>query len=431
SVMNRYFQLVIVSLSLILLLAVGCSDRGTNAPDTPKEQLVEQWGVWPEGDHVFTEDPNDPNSPVQLRFQIRNRNGIQEMGVFIPQEAINEGKRVPLLVLLPPMFEGKSFYLDHGLLELAEEMTASGEIQPMVITALGSDQLFGGYFWGNSHPAGFYDGIIADPHPNGLVGWLTNTIPFIIDSPAKRGIGGVGMGAYGAFRAILKHPGVYSSISVSDGPLDFDGAGGNSGMINLFDDALAEQGLAPTDFQLLDSARAWPVSSMMIGGALAFSPNDTAVFYTISISGAGGGTRDTVIIDSVHQRSDSTTLDTLVVKGDMGNWDFHLPFDSTLQPYAPIWSLWMENNLDSIHDADTSTLGSPLDGINMWIATTPDARFGFYDMTQSWISTLQDRGYTPEVYNYGGYDGKPASENEYTYDLIREMLIFHSENFGD
>jgi hypothetical protein len=49
----------------------------------------------------------------------------------------------------------------------------------------------------------------------------------------------------------------------------------------------------------------------------------------------------------------------------------------------------------------------------------------------SWVSTLQTNGYSPEVYQYDGYDGKPATGNEYVYDLIREMLIFHSQSFGD
>ena len=72
-----------------------------------------------------------------------------------------------------------------------------------------------------------------------------------------------------------------------------------------------------------------------------------------------------------------------------------------------------------------------LDGVNQWIATSPDAHYGFHEMTMSWVSTLQANGYAPEVYQYDGYDDKPAVGNEYVYDLIREMLIFHSQSFGD
>ena len=430
--MNKFVQIVIVLLSLMLLLGAGCTDRGTNTPVTPKEKLVESWGVWPEGDHVFTEHPDYPypQSLRQLRFQIRNRNGIQDIGVYIPPEAMEEGRPVPLLVLLPPMYESKSFYLDHGLLELVEEMTANGEIQPMVIAALGTDQLFGGYFFGNSFPAGFYDEIISHPDTTALVSWLVNSIPWIIDSPDKRGIGGVGMGAYGAFRAVLKNPDMFSSISVADGPLDFDGADGSSGLMNLFDDALAEQGLDESTFKSFDSSRAWPISSMFISGALAFSPNDTLLDYDIRT--LAGGTADTVEIDTSYRRSDNggdtTTLIRGVVKQDMGDWDFYLPFDGTGSAYGWVWDLWLENDLERIHD---DAGASPLAGINMWIGTSPDAHYGFHDMTESWISTLEDNGYTPEVYNYGGYDGKPATSNEYVYDMLRKMLIFHSENFGD
>ncbi len=428
--MMKIFKIAIVLMSLTLLLAVACSDRGTNVPDVPIEDQVSKWAVDPKLDHVFVNLPEEPDSLYQLRFQIRNNGAIQELGLYAPEESWNHGLRVPLLVLIPPMFESKSFFLDHGLYELIHEMTASGEIQPMTVVCFGSDRLFGGYFWGNSYPAGFYDEIIASPQPDGLVPWLNSTFKFLIDSPSKRGIGGVGMGAYGAYRAILKHPGMYSSISITDGPLDFDGADGNSGLISLFDDALTEQGLAPAEFKLFDSSSINPVTSMMISGALAFSPNDTLlVLDSIEIrSTVNSGDSAVAWIDTIYQMTDSTTLISDIVTADMGDWDFHLPFDQTLQPYAPIWSLWMNNDLESIHDAAG---GTPLSGVNQWIATTPEAHLGYYQMTQSWISTLRNNGYSPEVKTYGGYEGKPASENQYIHDLLREMLIFHSENFGD
>ena len=37
---------------------------------------------------------------------------------------------------------------------------------------LSSDQVFGGYFYGNSYPAGYYDDIIASPDNEGLVALL-------------------------------------------------------------------------------------------------------------------------------------------------------------------------------------------------------------------------------------------------------------------
>jgi len=45
----------------------------------------------------------------------------------------------------------------------------------------------------------------------------------------------------------------------------------------------------------------------------------------------------------------------------------------------------------------------------------------------SWYQYIS--GYNPVLYRYVGFDGKPATSSQYTYDLLREMLIFHSNSF--
>jgi hypothetical protein len=369
----------------------------------------------------------------QLLFQVKNRDHIQEMTTYVPRVAypppIGELKQVPVLVLLAPQYGTKYFYFNHGLLQIAQELLAEGKIQPMIICCLSSDQVFGGYFYGNSYPAGYYDDIIATYDYVGLMPFLYSQFNNLIDSPYKRGIGGIGLGAYGAYRAILKHPGMFGSISVADGPLDFDGPDGNSGLKSLFDVALQEQGLTPATFKAnFDSSSAWPVSSMFIGGSLAFSPHDTLMTYDVAITGLGGQTRDTTFINARWTLGDTVSLISGIIKEDQGAWQFHLPFDGSGNVNQPIWDLWMRNDLATLlSDAGAGALG----GVNQWIGTSPEARFGFHQMTMSWVSTLQTNGYSPEVYQYDGYDGKPATGNEYVYDLIREMLIFHSQSFGD
>ena len=419
-------------LFIMALLVAGCSDRGTNVPNTPKEDLVGDWGIHPLGNHAFAPPDSSSQYSPQLLFQVRNPDDIQEMTIYIPQVAMpaptGESRPVPLLVLLPPQDADKYFYLDRGLFEVAEELLASGEIEPMVIACLGNDRNFGGYFFGNSHPAGFYDDIIATPDSMGLVAFLTNLIPAVIDSPDKRGIGGVGMGAYGAYRAILKHPGMFSSISVTDGPLDFNGADGNSGLMDLFDDAIAEQGLTPATFNQYDTSAFWPISRLFIGGALAFSPNDLDVTFNI-IKRAGDTQREIVVLGRTQRVvADSSTFITDIIKEDWGDWDFYLPFDGSGNPHSEIWPLWMDNDLEALL---TDAGAGALDGVDMWFGSTSDAKWGYYDMTQSWVTTLTNNGYTPTVWQYGGYEGHPATEHQYMYYVIRKMLIFHSENFGD
>jgi hypothetical protein len=427
--MVKYIKILSVVLLLSAIVFSGCSDRG---PNIPTATSLPHWGISPKlfvfADTLLTTSP-------QLIFQIRNPFGIMKTAIYVPKVGWpppdGEGRPLPLLILLAPQDGDEYFYFEHGLQELADEMVASGEIEPMVICCVSNDQVFGGYFYGNSYPAGFYDAIIGSQENYRLLSYLYTDFPFIIDSASKRGIGGIGQGAYGAFRACIKHPGVFSSISVVDGPLDFDGSTDNNGLIDLFDDALMEQGLLNADSigYKFDSSSAWPISRLFIGGSLAFSPHDTSITYYFTWP-FGHNNPPLINVTARDTIADTKTLVTNVIK-DIEAYkklDFHLPFDSTGAKYDLIWNLWLKNNLDSLYE---EAGGSPLTGLNMWIATSPQAYRNFHDMTLSWIDFLFDHGYTPDTLTYNGYPGKPAAKNEYIYDLMRQMLLFHNNNFGN
>lgn len=441
--MFRYIQRAVLAAVIVMLLIAACTDRGKNLPNQPE---LSEWA------------PTDLTNLIvapYFRFQINNVS--EELGtrLYLPKVAydppLGEGRRVPVLFLLAPQDGSEDYYFDHGLFTLAREMEARGEIQPMAIVTIASDIIFGGYFYGNSNPAGFYDSIFT----NYFLGddyayWKAIRDFYLIDDPDKRGIGGTGMGAYGAFRTAMKNPGQFKSITVTDGPLDFDGATGTGGLMELFDDAMNEQGRTATTYRDFDTMPNWYISRMFVGGAFAFSPHDTAIpeftiFYHDTVPFPGDTIHagiDSIRIDSIESLTDSTTLITALTSGGK-NFDFHLPFDSTAAAlgagavYPPIWSEWMQNNLDSIHKqvADT-TATPPLQGVNIWIGSSTDSRTGlttrtFYDQTQSWITSLRALGYDVDTYQYMGYPGFPAANDEFLYDVMREMLIYHSERFGD
>ncbi len=414
---------IALALMLTLVFVGGCSDRGTNGGD--EIVLLVEGGLKPHR-HVFFEE---------LLLQIRNDYQLLEIACYTPKVSYpstsgGELKPVPTLILLPPKGADQFFYFNHGLEELADELISAGIIQPMEIVCINNDAVFGGYFYGSRYPgAGNYDTLIGGT----LVEYIHSTLaPYTINTQAKRGIGGIGMGAYGAFRAAMKHPGTFCSISAVDGPLDFDGADGNSGFVSLFDDVLNEQGLLNGNLNDFDSSSGNPLAQLFIGGALAFSPHDTAVDHSLTYSIFdidGDLIGDTVGVNvSITARyiiTDSTTLITSVVGSDTRNFDFHLPFTSDGLPDPLIWGMWQENNLESI------LAGSTLDGVNMWVATTPEANFGYHEQTLSWVATLQEAGYPVTTMEYSGYDGNPATEHQYVYDLLKEILIFHSECFGN
>jgi len=433
--MSRYLRYILPTVLVFVVLVAGCDDRGRNVPTVT---VPSDYGTDPT-DHVFFTFGGDP----QLLMQISNPAALLSLDTYIPQISLTpanggENRPVPTLILLAPEGETEYYYLEHGLYELAHEMIENGEIQPMTIVCVGNDQVFGGYFYGSSYPAGFYDQVLGDE----MIDYLEMRYPeTFINDKAKIGIGGIGQGAYGAFRAAIKSE-LYGSISVVDGPLDFDGATGTGGLIPLMDQVFVEQStLTAANWRSappagMDSLRSYPISRMFIGGALAFTPHDTGLTYTVTLdtttSGGVISVEANVNVTEQRQIADTVSLMRFIV-GSADNltgitWYFHLPFSFTQRPYQPIWDLWMDNDLEALHAAQG---GSPLADVNMWIGTSTQAKWGYHDMTMSWIATLQNAGYAPETYTYGGYEGYPAENGEFMYDLLRKMLIFHSESFGD
>ncbi len=443
--MKKQVISLILTAVAVLLLVVSCSDRGTNVPSASFD------GTFAEGidSHVFVDSLS--NGARQLLLQIGNAAANElQLRYYLPDSNVTnvpdkwKGKKMPVVILLAPQDADASYFYAHGLMQLANEMVANGTIRPMLIVMVPNDRVFGGYFYGNSDPAGYYDEIID----SALIDYVENRafFAYAIGDSLHRGIGGFGQGAYGAYRAVLKRPGAFSVVATNDGPLDFDGESGSGGLVPLFAQAMAEQGLTAATYKNFDSSLAWPISRMLIGGSLAFSPHITQVRDSLVFTG-GNPPRKTFlkVLDTIP---DTTTLITKCIDGQsLGqiyvnpgvgniNWDFHLPFDANGQPYrgdgpgAPndIWGRWLANNPEEMLTAAPTALT----GVKMWFATSSQSEFGFYDQTQSWIKTVKaNPSFAPNVTErpFSGYPGNPTTNGQYTYDVLREMLIFFSNSF--
>jgi hypothetical protein len=427
-----------------MALAAGCSDRGTNPDRAPAPTS----GVEPptEVDHVMFDE---------LLLQLGNVTNQLAYSAYWPDTSYflsNDGPQIPILILLPPHGGSQYFYLHHGLVGIADRLLADGLIDPMVIVMIDNRSAFGGHFYaGNkSNGAGKWDKIIGQT----LIDHFENIYERKIfeGNPNKRGIGGIGQGAYGAYRAAILNDSAYGSVSGAHGPMDFDGPNGDGGLISLMDSVLLSEqpeltaenvrNLPPTGF---DTLQAYPISRMFAGGAMAFSPMffnlDSLISYRVRADSTE--VYDLQLDDQLRFspghamiESDGDTLypsfliDSVVTQADF-NLEFYLPFgwdeSGVLHvPYDPIWSMWMDDNLDSL----LINRGS-LEGVDCWLANSPQAKWNHYEMTESWISFLQSRGLSPTVHRYSGYDGFPADDNEYVYDLLEKMLIFHSESFKE
>ncbi len=420
--MRRTIYISTVLAALAVLVMAGCSDRGTNVPTR-----TDTFG------YTWVPLSNPPFAP-ELTLQRGNPNGQLKLAIWAPPQVIPGNAPASLLVLLAPGESSQWFYLERGLHKICNEMIANGEIDPMVVVCVGNDEMFGGYFYGNSLPAGFYDEVIGDA----LVDHLQFLYPSLINNPARRGIGGIGQGAYGAFRAAIKNPGVFTSITAVDGPLDFDGADGESGFMTMFNDVLFENGLSvATGYSRVDPARridsssANPITRMFIGGSVAFSPKDTGLVST--------GLRHNSTLNIIQRQQVSDTLTQIfhlltgrisggpIPSTEAIRFDFNLPFDSTSKTHAPTWRRWMANNLDTML---VKQGGSALDNVDIWLATTPEARYTFHDQTVSFRDFLMDdMDLSVDTLTYMGYPGNPAHDYEYVYYLLKDMIKYHADHF--
>ena len=200
---------------------------------------------------------------------------------------------------------------------------------------------------------------------------------------------------------------------------------------------LLEQGLLGGTIKDFDSSRATPLSNMFIGGAFAFSPHDTVIYHKMIQPFAPP---DEIAPDA-YPEVDSTLKidnpsDTLtLVRGFFGpgtpyRFDYHLPFDGNGNISVPIfYNFWMTEDLENLLD----TASNKLNGVNIWIGTTDQANYNFYQQTQSWINILTSAPYNYTVTErpYQGTPGQPATDDQYLTNLLYEMLIFHSESFGN
>lgn len=431
--MAKYKYITFVIALLALALMWGCSDRTV---DTDPLEIAE--GFNSPKNHVFK---------GELLFQLRNDFQLIQFNVYVPKAAMptelgGEERPMPYLILLPPEGEDRDFFYNHGIRQLADDLITKGLIEPMTIVMMSNEfRTFGTFFYagrefapvpadgldpGYSYGAGHYDQILGDSLINYLetsyFSWLKQ------GDPTQRAIGGLGTGAYGAFRVALRKPGLFGSVSGVDGPLDFDGSDGSSGLISLMDSVFVEQPELTSDSLFranIDSSRVNPITRMFMGGSLAFSPHDTLMRWEERINVNG---QLVITIDTTTRGKDgyiitdsSSLIEHIITAGDF-DLDFHMPFTYTDRPYLPIWNdFWLPQNLENMY------IGTEFNNVDVFIGSSTQARYTFRDQTMSWANTLQD--INPTVFELTGYDGYANTEHQYTYDMLRELLIFHSNSF--
>lgn len=439
-------------IGLLLLLTItavffACSDRGNTIVYNNYEESYGAYLI----SHEFDEELGFSMFYEAKRYrQIRSRAYVPP-GYSHP----NEGNPYPVLYLLSPFGETEMFFFSHSIQQVADRMIAAGEIKPMIIVCINGYTGYGGSFYGNSSAGGKYVDAIGslqgDPASGSMIDYIDNVFNSISDvrfpgkGRANRAISGVGMGGYGAMRIAIRYSENFGSVSAISAPLDFDGATGNGGFVEYFNDIVnnLDTVYSDTNLTLYDTLRASylatdtsytdPKRTMVFAMATSFSPHDTEyvnpTFY-------GYDWRDPTGPQLWHSEDTLRNEDTLTYfqpLGSLSPMKFHLPFyfDTTVDDvnedhtYDPIWSLWLDNNIENI----LANYPGALDTTNVLLMTTADAKFNFYQQTLDFASHLTASGISFDMDTYSGYDGYEATGERFFYDILQDILKYHSDKF--
>ncbi len=418
------YKITILLLVTVALMMFGCSDRGTN---------VEPRTYYRGGLSSVASFTHQFETKLALSmFEAVRKSPVVKTRVYTPLGFDLSGKNntaLPVLYLLAPFGGDELYYFNRGLMNVADQMIAEGTIKPMIIVCVDGSQGYGGTFYGNSYAGGRYATILGDIQTNPLTGTLIDYVDAALDTDTSAGgtgraISGFGMGGYGAMRIAAQFSQNFGSVSAVSAPLSFNAAGGFPTVFEQIVDDLNPSGtISKAVYKSLDTT-AGDALAMVMAAACSFSPliDYDTLLYII------GGNPPIPVAGDTTRFADTTTLITRT-----SGIKFLLPFDTTGAVYDTVWSLWMNNDISSILSQNPAAYDSMAIGLFM----ASDEGFGFNNQTISFANYLQTylagRGITRNLtpLTFSGFEGSPATVDNYTYDILPAVLKFHSDNFGE
>jgi hypothetical protein len=412
--------ILILSILIVAALIYSCTDRGTNINEPTEVRTVNDVN-WITG-HLF------PNYLALSMFASVKSSPTIKCKPYTPPGYSTGGENaaLPVLYLLPPYGGTEKYFFKHGLVAIADKLIAEGVIKPMIIACIDGSSGYGGISYGDSYTGGRYagaiGGIMHDEKNGSLIDYMDAT--FSTNTEASgRAIAGLGLGGYGALKIAVCNSGNFSTVSAVSAPLDFNAAGGLTTLFGNIISGINPSGVIPySQYKTIDSADQSALG-LIISMACSFTPYvdyDTLLWTTYP---------DTNFYANDTIRFTDTT--TLVHPG--GNVLCMLPFDSAGAVYDTVWNLWLDNNISSL----LNTYPAALDSMNIKLFIANDQGYGFNDQTRSFGSYLNTylagRGISSDINEmvFDGYEGYPATTNNFVYDILPVLLKFHSDHFPD
>lgn len=413
--MKRQYVLYILAILVVAVLA-GCTDKTADNPTRP---------VYDDNGLVWYPQPYHYEA---VMMNTTGDGGSKGLAVYTPygfDPNAGGSRPYPVLYLLTPFRQNELYYFNRGLEKVADRLIEEGKIEPMVIVCIDGQSQLGASFYTNSLAQGlFFTGIVQDTIytmdylgvPVQFTGYslitaIDSRYPTLTDSD-NRAIAGVGVGGYGAMKLAIETD-LFSSVSAINAPLDFDGTG-SGGFRSILET------LRGTMTWPVDTSKGDLTTSLMVSAAAAFAPHPTSLDTSVYGQDQYGLRTFEYLIGDVLT-TDSSTLLTL--------HDAHMPFNSSGVWSDFIWSQWMAHNIDSLYVNDAFGTAANFTSMPKLLISSADAKFNYDEQMNSFMQFLDGNAITYTAETFDGIDRLEGTASNYMYDLLEDLLIFHSQHF--
>ena len=428
----RQRYIIVSSLIILLVFAfVGCTDKNQDNPTRP---TVGEQGL------IFQVEKDKYFSVFVSTSHYHGHLGIR---FYTPPDYNWEGtgRYYPTLYMLTPFKADERYYFEHNLADVADRLINEGKIQPMIIVTIEGRSHLGGSFYSNSALQGKYFDALWYDYTDLVADYdifgesvLTKIHKWVraFDERDKRAISGVGMGGYGAMKSALETD-LFSAVSAVNAPLDFDGTG-SGGFLSMMNqvfppgsDWILDNGRYGIDTVFLDNEGEPTIKAsvemwMMLSAAAAFSPQHLS--FNV----------DSIYYDQFDVLSIATTVTeslTTDLRSYLPDYSVHMPFDSTGALNNNIWQLWMNNNIETLYRNVLSEKATYFERMPKLLVVSQGAEFSFGEQMDGFMEFMNDNALNYQVKSFKGNAVLTGTADHFLYDLLEDILIFHSEQFGE
>ncbi len=316
----------------------------------------------------------------------------------------------------------EEYYFEIGLRRLADSLILGGVIKPMMIATVDLYNAYGGSWYQSNNIQGMYEDCLTE-----FVAYTDTATNFSQhNGRLSRAISGVGMGGYGAIYMSMSHPELFASASSINGHLAFTSVSvthGFAGISAWIPRVFQENFVTPLPPGTLGTPEALlpyysmspninrallkPYTNLMFSMAAAFSPFDPAT---------------ATLNDSL------TWMNAAMAGGADRSWKVAMPFDWSGQLWPTSWQKWRTKDVAQILAGNPVALADV--EVLVIAGSTPD--FNILEQNRVFHDVALARGASTVSYQeFEGYDGYPTRERNYLDRTLRDILIFHSQQFPD